>query len=577
MDELQMLPPNSSIWQDLDVLGYQKCQFYFPGFPGSVPVSLNRLMTGVHLKTDGFIMGISGDITAENPCHRKVTLSYLPNTKGVSEEIHEIPAHIKTVPLLDVIDTMKGRYLPEQMISCLPSRERELDRTYEKITDPNNQAYVDCLAGYVLNTLHTKCPGFPKFYGHFTGLTPKLRIDITEDFYSIRNEAWFHRGMGDRFSIEVCDPLLGPRSGKQAREIQITDEEFGFTEELKEIAEDPNVIAQEWIEDDQMNIDLQEVYACEQLLLEEDTDEGENETDDEEENETDDDEEENETDDEEEDEMNTDDEEEDEMNTDDDEEDEMNTDDEDSEFEPDEGVFFAIIPNMPIQAAIYETLSGPIDTLLGDDTVCENEWFAILFQITFSLAIAQKEYDFVHNDLHTNNLMWVPTDKEYIIYQVDNTCYKVPTYGKIIKIIDYGRSYYKYNSKEYLSDAYKQKGDAEGQYNYPPYFNPKENRVPPNPSFDLPRLACSMYEGLFNPQHDPDSSPLSAMLHRWLLDSRGKSILWNRNGEERFGGFLLYKHIARYCHRIIPKNELLNNEFKRFMLPNVTVPDYTLE
>lgn len=575
MDEVQMLPTESSFWSDLENLGYLKCQYYFPGFPNahSIPVSLERFMKQVHLKTGGFIMGVSGEINTENGCHKKVLLQY----QDLSGNTGNIRAHIKSVPLLDVIDVMKGKYLPEKVLSCLPSRERELDRTYEKISDSNNQAYVDCLAGYVLSTLHNKCPGFPKFYGHFTGLTPQLRIDITEDFYSIRNEAWFHRGIGSRFKIEVHDDTVEFRSGKQTREIHITDDEFGFTEELKEIAEDPDVIAQEWNEEDRMN-EVAEVYVYnDDALLDIDED-----YDSEEENNTSDDESGSETcsgsdedddDDEDDEDGVTDDED---GDTDDDGSGSGSDDEEDSDFEPDEGVFFAIIPNMPVQSGIYENLEGPIDNLLTDPSITEKEWCSILFQITFSLAVAQKEYGFIHNDLHTNNVMWVPTDKEYIVYKVNDDIFKIPTYGKTIKIIDYGRSYYKYGGVEYLSDAYKPKGDAEGQYNYPPYYNPKNTRVAPNPSFDLPRLACSLYEGLFSPEHDDTESELSRMLNRWLLDSRGKNILWNRNGEERFGGFLLYKHIARYCNKVVPKDELQNNVFQQFKTKDMR-PDYSFD
>lgn len=573
MDEVQLLPNSSLFWSDLENLGYLKCQYYFPGFPNahSIPVSLERFMKQVHLKTDGYIMGISGEINIENGCHKKVLLYY----QDSSDNLENVRAHIKSVPLLDVIDVMKGKYLPEKVLSCLPSRERESDRTYEKISDSNNQAYVDCLAGYVLATLKDKCPGFPKFYGHFTGLTPQLKIDITEDFYSIRNEAWFHRGIGSRFKIEVHDENVNFRSGKQTREIHITDDEFGFTEELKEIAEDPNVIAQEWDEEDRSH-EVMEVYVCDDIVDIVDIDE---EYDSEEENNT--------SDEEDSDEENGSQNEVDECEYDEgsDEDNEQydsgrGSDDESgSEYEPDEGVFFAIIPNMPVQSGIYENLEGPIDHLLSDPSISDTEWFAILFQISFSLAVAQKEYGFIHNDLHTNNVMWVPTDKTHIHYQINEDIFRIPTFGKIIKIIDYGRSYYKYKGIEYLSDAYKSKGDAAGQYNYPPYFNPKNTRVAPNPSFDLPRLACSIYEGLFSSFYDHNKKPLSKMLHRWLVDSRGKNILWNQRGEERFGGFLLYKHIARYCNKIVPENELQNNEFQKFKIKNTEsiIPDYSFQ
>ena len=51
------------------------------------------------------------------------------------------------------------------------------------------------------------------------------------------------------------------------------------------------------------------------------------------------------------------------------------------------------------------------------------------------------------------------------------------------------------------------------------------------------------------------------MLYRWLLDNRGKNILWNRNGEDRFQGFGLYKHITRHCTDVVPHTELSNNVF----------------
>lgn len=563
MDGIQILPDGSTFWSDLDSLGYQKTQFFFPGFPGgdNMPVTLDKLMHKVHLRTNGFIMGLSGEHSEENGCHRKVTLNY---RKFGTDKRQSIQAHIKSVPLLDIIEVLKGKYLPEKVVSCLPSREREFDRTYEKINDSNNQAYVDCLAGYVMSTLEDKCPGFPKFYGHFTGLAPKLRVDITEDFYSIRNEAWFHRGIGDRFTIEVHDEDFdASKTGKCLREIHITDEEFGFTEEMKELAETPEIIAKEWTEEDsQKNVEIEEVYVAENMThgsggtpVSHGSVSGESEQ----ENET------------------------------DDEDDDVRSrtpshhsgsrsvseggdedgSDSDSEM-PDEGMFFAIIPNMPVQSAIYESLCGPIDILLNDDEVSQREWMAILFQVCFSLAVAQKEYGFVHNDLHTNNVMWVETKKKYITYRVNDSIYRVPTYGKIIKIIDYGRAYYKYKEREYLSDAYRPKGDAAGQYNYPPYFNPKETRVPPNPSFDLPRLACSLYEALFEPDDDPDDNALSRMLNRWLIDNRGKNILWNRHGEERFCGFLLYKHIARHCLNSVPADELENKEFRMFKIKQKT-------
>ena len=63
-----------------------------------------------------------------------------------------------------------------------------------------------------------------------------------------------------------------------------------------------------------------------------------------------------------------------------------------------------------------------------------------------------------------------------------------------MKIIDFGRAIYTYNSKFFISDSFHPDGDAATQYNTEPYFNDKKPRLEPNFSFDLCRLACSIFD-----------------------------------------------------------------------------------
>jgi hypothetical protein len=76
---------------------------------------------------------------------------------------------------------------------------------------------------------------------------------------------------------------------------------------------------------------------------------------------------------------------------------------------------------------------------------------------------------FTHNDLHTNNIMYIETDKEFIYYTHNQIHYKVPTYGRIYKIIDFGRSIYRFKNKMFYSDCFEKHGDANGQYNCEPF------------------------------------------------------------------------------------------------------------
>ena len=49
-------------------------------------------------------------------------------------------------------------------------------------------------------------------------------------------------------------------------------------------------------------------------------------------------------------------------------------------------------------------------------TLSNDEWFSALMQIIMILITYQKMFAFTHNDLHTNNIMYIPTNKKFIYY-----------------------------------------------------------------------------------------------------------------------------------------------------------------
>ena len=167
--------------------------------------------------------------------------------------------------------------------------------------------------------------------------------------------------------------------------------------------------------------------------------------------------------------------------------------------------------------------------------------------------------------------MYVSTEEEYLYYKYKGITYKVPTYGKIFKLIDFGRSIYKINGKTYCSDSFAPGGDAHTQYNFEPFFNPKKPRLEPNYSFDLCRLGCSIYDFIMELDEnnilctDEDSmDELQKTIHRWCLDDNGKNVLYKKNGEERYPEFKLYKMIARTVHHHTPEAQLSFPFFSQF-------------
>jgi len=267
-------------------------------------------------------------------------------------------------------------------------------------------------------------------------------------------------------------------------------------------------------------------------------------------------------------------------------------DDDDNYTNDDDCLVYMTLSNFPVMMIFTEKNVATMDDLLENYTEVgaevgteswEQRWSAWIFQVIAALSVAQTIFGFIHNDLHTNNIVWSETKEKYLYYKTNNKQYfRVPTYGKIFRIIDYGRAIFHINDNFYVSSDFKQGNDAATQYNFPPLSeDPDAPIVYPNPSFDLARLGISLLESLFpiKPEEKKDGlllsseegrivkethSPLYNLIWTWLIDSEGKNILWDSDDTERFPDFNLYVHISEHCKNSIPKEQLYKKPFKMF-------------
>jgi len=241
----------------------------------------------------------------------------------------------------------------------------------------------------------------------------------------------------------------------------------------------------------------------------------------------------------------------------------------------DDEVHNAHIFNFPVQAIIMEKCDNTLDSLMSDkNEMSEPEWAATIMQVIMTLIAYQHMFAFTHNDLHTNNIMFVKTDKKYLHYLYKGVYYRVPTHGRIMKIIDFGRAIYKYRGQTMVSDSFDRTGDAATQYNCEPYMNPKKPRLDPNPSFDLCRLACSLFDYFVEDIRDEaeyaatlKQSRMASVVVDWLKDDKGRNVLYKKNGDERYPDFKLYKMIARTVHGAVPHEQLQRPMFAHYAIP----------
>jgi len=457
------------------------------------------------------------------------------------------PIFIKYSPLLDPIRYMIGKYvMNDPSIHTLPSfNTTSCDK---KIAYYNNTAYVDCFFSFLSSQLlhtHNFKHGID-FYGNYSAIQDKFKMNISDDFEYLNSSNYFLNNAGKVFKITNHESIsYFNMNNSRGNKMKLNISNSANVHNLSNVS-----VIDVNITDD---INTESYENIEQVYLKNNTEKSES-TNDEDEDESD---------------TETDTTETSESDTESSEEEEEEDDDDTHESNDDniEPTIYAYIDNFPVQMICLEKCDGTLDDLFENNEIDAEIGASVLFQIIMILIAYQKAFHMTHNDLHTNNIMYVHTNDQYLYYRFNKINYKVPTYGKIFKIIDFGRSIYKYNGQLFCSDSFAQGGDAATQYNFEPFYNPNKPLLEPNYSFDLCRLGCSIYDFIIDDDVDiKEMDELQQTILRWCQDDTGKSVLYKKNGEERYPNFKLYKMIARNVHTHTPHAQLSYPLFNKFSM-----------
>jgi len=512
------------------IRGYKNLQTFFPAM--TKVFKINKFQSDqARLDTPWQILSVdcSGN---QGFCHIMLKEGEAVTTK---------PAYLKVTHLLDPVRWMKGGYsLPKE--SGLPWHSKTWTAAWHKIQDPWNQAYVEVMATYALSKLRIQgiSPHFNYFYGSFCAKADLYRYNINDDFSSFRNTRWFWKG-SDRglYTLTVLKNGSADDVPQDVRDDLLTRPEY--QDEDEDGSSLDSIEYQEGDEEASLHS-----ASLESMSFAEDEDENE---------------------------------------------------EEDEEY-----AVYASIPNFPVMLIFTEPNEDTMDSLLNPEkhTVkpgsaeWEIMWSAWIFQVIAAECVMQKVFGMTHNDLHTNNIVWSKTDLEYLYYKdAAGVFWKVPTYGKIFRLIDFGRSIFSINNTILVSDDFRAGNDADGQYSFPPLHPKPREVVPPNPSFDLSRLSVSLFESLF-PVKPEDSesrailseeeglvvresvSPLYNVLWSWMVDDDDRNILVTADGDERFPDFDLYKHIAAKVHNAVPSDQVYKAPFSQFQTKETVEKAYSL-
>jgi hypothetical protein len=503
-----------------------------------------------------------------------------------TNKIKDREVFFKMAPLLDPYKYMIGKYdILNAKLFNLPKLSSTIEDCNPKVLDCNNSAYVDGMFLFLSSQLKNtyKFVNGIDYYGSFLAIKNDFKLNVFDDIDYLNNSDFFNRNKNQLFKIDDYEHLFDQEATKlkpltigndislksfksidenifedifedDKNNVDVNNSTFSLND-LKDMSLDLIDLTNTSIITDQ-NVTLKSNSTCSSRSSYTNEDEDENcencdsqekfdsGSEKDEENENEENENENENDDE-------------------------NWSDDDESFEFEEERIEVTIPKFPVQVIAMEYCENTFDDLILNNELTNEEWLAAFMQIIMTLITYQKAFNFTHNDLHTNNVMYNKTDKKYLYYCYKKKYYKVPTFGRLFKIIDFGRSIFKFDGKIFCSDSFQNGGDAATQYNTEPYFNEKKPRLEPNPSFDLCRLACSIFDYLiddFEEMKDLSKidDPVKRLVFEWCLDDKGINMLYKNNGIDRYPEFKLYKMIARCVHNHTPQAQLEREEFARY-------------
>jgi hypothetical protein len=566
--------------EDPELLFLSNAQNYIPIYTKFF--SLNETnYNSINLNNKWYISSVNSSTDDYNLYNCRVKNSVNNKTKDKN-------VFFKMAPLLDPYKYLIGKYnILDEKLYNLPKLDSTEETCHPKFIDINNSAYVDGMFLYLTSTLlhtHNFSHGVD-YYGSFLGIKNDFVINVFDDIDYLNNSDFFNKNKNILFKIDDYEHLFQEENQKlkpikiehnSSAKSQISIKSFDneifeevFEEntqtsnnlvDLADLADLPDLadLSNTNILDNKetnQNVTLKSSSTCSSRSSY--TNDEYSEVDGEEDNNF--------------------------ENDDDDIENLSEVEEEKSSSENDGSESFeeerieAIIPKFPVQIIGMEYCENTFDDLILSEELSSDEWYSAFMQIIMILITYQKAFNFTHNDLHTNNVMYNKTDKKFIYYCYKKKYYKVPTFGRIFKIIDFGRAIYKFNGKLFCSDSFQIGGDAATQYNTEPYLNDKKPRLEPNYSFDLCRLACSIFDYVIDDiteikNIDKIKDPIKRLVFEWCLDDKGINMLYKNNGLDRYPDFKLYKMIARCVHNHTPQAQLERTEFNAYSKFKGSIP-----
>ena len=456
---------------------------------------------------------ITNSYEHKNYNSNKLLKGYIFNNSNNS--LQEKDIFCKIIPLLDPMNYIMNNYSLNYNNILLPSNYKY--NLFSKLNSIENSAYIENLFSIISNYLcdNNILPFLPLSYGSVTGINTLFKYDISEEYIHFVNEKWFRKNLGKLFTLDIysyTDSNTSSDTGSNTSSDtgSNTSSDTGSDTDLNtssDIDSDTGSNSKSSYISNNSNFSNQSKYSYTSSNI----------------------------------------------------------------YNYDECI--CNIRDMPVMSIFVEKLDGTFNKVIFDNTnKCINYKLinSAMFQIVFSLLFLQKHFNFCHNDLHINNIMYKKTKSKFFYFKYNNKYFKVPTYGKIFKIIDFGRSIFKFKNKTFYNDVFSKYGEAHGQYNYPSQINFDTDKYPKvNYSFDICRLAITIYEEVNDYKIDKNNEEFQEFntIFTKIMTDKNNNNLYKNNDD-----FQLYIDITNNCTNGLPYNLIHNKYFKKYLVKKKNMP-----
>jgi hypothetical protein len=221
--------------------------------------------------------------------------------------------------------------------------------------------------------------------------------------------------------------------------------------------------------------------------------------------------------------------------------------------------------DFPCYLLMCEKADTDIDLLYDIGKLDETHFNSIVFQIYAAIFCAISIFGLKHNDLHLSNVMLSRTKQKYLYYYYKGDYYRIPTFGYIVRIIDWGRGTYEFDGNQGYNHIFTTEYDCFDQYRYKRMNH--SGLEPILPSRQKWTDIVMITHNILNAWKGFRNTELGKSMKKWIENKDGVPLDIDEFNWE------IYCGVTQHTYNVQPHHILQHRSFRAFVVKQLDIPD----